>query len=69
MYSYGSKADAKTIGVDMLRQICAATSIPCVAIGGVNKENVHIALDSGAIGIAVISAVVLKKTSPKQLKS
>jgi len=53
----------------MLRQICAATSIPCVAIGGVNKENVHIALDSGAIGIAVISAVVSQKDITKAAKS
>jgi len=52
----------------MLRQICAATSIPCVAIGGVNKENVHIALDSGAIGIAVISAVVSQKDITKAAK-
>jgi len=56
----------------MLRQICAVTSIPCVAIGGVNKENVHIALESGAVGVAVISAVVSQKditNAAKELRS
>jgi len=61
VFGTGSKPDAKTIGLDMLRQICAVTSIPCVAIGGVNKENVHIALESGAVGVAVISAVISQK--------
>jgi len=32
------------------------------------KENVHIALDSGAIGIAVISAVVSQKDITKAAK-
>lgn len=68
VFGTGSKANAKTIGVDMLRQICAATSIPCVAIGGVNKENVRIALDSGAVGVAVISAVVSQKDITKAAK-
>ena len=45
----------------MLKMICQSTSLPCVAIGGINVNNAKIVLDAGAIGIAVISAVVSQK--------
>jgi len=35
--------------------------LTCVAIGGINVNNAKIVLDAGAIGIAVISAVVSQK--------
>ncbi len=53
-----TKADAKFIGLDMLKEIVNAVSIPVVAIGGINHQNVKEVLNAGVAGIAVISAVV-----------
>jgi thiamine-phosphate pyrophosphorylase len=55
-----SKEDAgEAIGVEELRRICQATSLPVVAIGGINIENLRDVIMAGATGIAVISAVAL----------
>jgi thiamine-phosphate pyrophosphorylase len=52
-----SKADADPpIGLDGLREICAAVSAPVVAIGGVDATNAAECIRSGAAGIAVIRA-------------
>jgi len=56
VFGTASKPDAKLTGVDMLKMICQSTSLPCVAIGGINVNNAKIVLNAGAIGIAVISA-------------
>lgn len=59
VYPTGSKADAgAAIGLDGLAQICAAVSIPVVAIGGVNANNAAAVMQAGAEGIAVISAIL-----------
>lgn len=44
-------------GLEELRKICSAVSIPVVAIGGINVSNVDDVLTAGAWGIAVIGAV------------
>jgi thiamine-phosphate pyrophosphorylase len=52
-----SKPDADPpIGLDGLREICAAVSTPVVAIGGVDAANVVDCIRSGAAGVAVIRA-------------
>ena len=45
-------------GLDRLREIRRAVSIPVIAIGGINRRNVRDIIEAGADGIAVISAVV-----------
>lgn len=45
-------------GLDRLREIRRAVSLPVVAIGGINRQNVEDVIAAGADGIAVISAVV-----------
>lgn len=45
-------------GLDRLREIRRAVSLPVVAIGGINRQNVQEVIAAGADGIAVISAVV-----------
>ena len=52
-----SKADAKEISFDTLKDICRAVSIPVIAIGGITEENVRELAGSGICGIAVISAI------------
>jgi thiamine-phosphate pyrophosphorylase len=53
-----SKPDADPpIGLDGLRDICEAVSIPVVAIGGVDSSNAGSCIDAGASGVAVIRAI------------
>jgi thiamine-phosphate diphosphorylase len=52
-----SKADADpAIGLDGLREICTAVSVPVVAIGGVDASNAGACIRAGAAGVAVIRA-------------
>jgi thiamine-phosphate pyrophosphorylase len=47
-------------GLERLREIRRAVSIPVIAIGGINRQNVRDVIAAGADGIAVISAVVAR---------
>ena len=52
-----SKADADPpIGLDGLREICAAVTVPVVAIGGIDTTNAADCIRAGAAGVAVIRA-------------
>jgi thiamine-phosphate pyrophosphorylase len=52
-----SKPDADpAIGLDGLREICAATGIPVVAIGGIDATNAAECIRAGAAGVAVVRA-------------
>lgn len=57
MFPTTTKADAVVRGVDVLRRMKAAVSIPVVAIGGITHENVDEVLLAGADAVCVISAV------------
>jgi len=58
-FSTTSKEDAGPgLGLERLREIRHAVSLPLVAIGGINRQNVRDVIGAGADGIAVISAVV-----------
>jgi thiamine-phosphate pyrophosphorylase len=72
IFTTGSKTDALAIGLEGLAQIRAAVKIPIVAIGGINAENTRQALNAGADGIAVISAILSVPDIPqaaRQLRS
>jgi thiamine-phosphate pyrophosphorylase len=59
VYGTPTKADAGVpIGVAGLAEVVRAVSIPVVAIGGIKPDNAAAALQAGASGIAVISAVI-----------
>jgi thiamine-phosphate pyrophosphorylase len=52
-----SKTDADPpIGLNGLREICSAVSVPVVAIGGVDETNAADCIRAGAAGVAVIRA-------------
>ena len=57
VFSTGTKLDADDVSFDTLRAICAAVSIPVVAIGGITKDNISRLAGSGIDGIAVVSAI------------
>lgn len=52
-----SKHDADpAIGLEVLREICAAVDVPVVAIGGIDASNAGDCIRAGAAGVAVIRA-------------
>jgi thiamine-phosphate diphosphorylase len=52
-----SKDDAEPpMGLAGLREICAAVSVPVVAIGGIDISNAGACIRAGALGVAVIRA-------------
>jgi thiamine-phosphate pyrophosphorylase len=59
-FSTNSKQDANHISHKTICDICAAVSIPVVAIGGINETNVGELAGCGICGVAVISAVFAK---------
>jgi thiamine-phosphate pyrophosphorylase len=59
LFDTDSKPDAGVgHGLGRLREIRQATALPLVAIGGVNARNLCRAIEAGADGVAVVSAVV-----------
>lgn len=64
-----SKADAKEISFDTLKDICKAVSIPVIAIGGITEENVKELAGTGICGVAVISAIYAQSDIKKATES
>ena len=58
IYPTTSKETAEVIGLDRLRQIMQAVTLPLVAIGGINKDNAAEVTAAGANSAAVISAIL-----------
>ncbi len=70
IFSSPTKKDAKVVGLEHLSQVRKTISIPIVAIGGINKENIAEVISAGADAAAVISAVIAKEnieTAARQL--
>ena len=65
IYPTISKETAKVIGLDGLRQIRQAVTLPLVAIGGISKDNAAEVIAAGASSVAVISAI-LQAESPEE---
>jgi len=59
VFPTGTKAySGPPIGIEGLRRLCASTTLPVVAIGGIGEGNASSVLQAGAAGIAVVSAIV-----------
>lgn len=56
-----TKQNAKNLSMDTLKAICQAVSIPVVAIGGINADNLPQLAGTGAAGAAVVSALFAQK--------
>jgi thiamine-phosphate pyrophosphorylase len=57
MFATRTKPEAVPIGLDGLRAIGEATSLPVVGVGGIDPSNARKVLAAGAAGVAVVSAV------------
>jgi len=53
-----TKAKTRPAGLETLEQVKARVSVPVVAIGGINKDNVIQVMQAGADASCVISAVI-----------
>jgi thiamine-phosphate pyrophosphorylase len=65
-----TKKDASGIGLEILKLICEAVTIPVVAIGGISKDNIMRLSGTGVDGVAVISALFAQpdiKEATKQM--
>lgn len=69
VFPTGSKADAKEVEWDVLRDICRAVHIPVVAIGGITRENVTELAGTGICGVAVISAIYAQENIPEATRA
>lgn len=63
---YPTTTKVKTVltSTDTLRDICRAVPIPVNAIGGLNKDNIHVLQGIPISGICVVSAI-MKARDPK----
>lgn len=57
VFATGTKRDAGVLSLSTLTEICAAVSIPVVAIGGINADNVIKLKGTGIAGAAVVSGI------------
>ncbi len=64
---YPTTTKVKTVltSTETLREICRAVPIPVNAIGGLNKDNIHVLQGIPIAGICVVSAI-MKAADPKQ---
>lgn len=65
---YPTTTKVKTVltSTETLREICRAVPIPVNAIGGLNKDNIHVLQGIPIAGICVVSAI-MKAADPKQV--
>ena len=56
-FGTSTKKNARNLSVPILRTISQAVSIPVVAIGGINRDNILQLAGSGVDGVAVVSAI------------
>ena len=64
IFASQSHPDIEPMGLDFLREVCAAVSISVLAIGGVTPENAGECIRAGAAGVAVLSPI-MRAEDPK----
>nr|XP_043619356.1 thiamine biosynthetic bifunctional enzyme TH1, chloroplastic isoform X2 [Erigeron canadensis] len=60
VFPTNTKANNRTIGLDGLKEVCLASKLPVVAIGGINLSNARSVMELGVVnleGVAVVSAL------------
>lgn len=64
---YPTTTKVKTVltSVDTLQEICEAVPLPVNAIGGLNKDNIHVLKNKDIAGICVVSAIMKADDSGK----
>ncbi len=57
VFPTGTKADAKKLDWEVLKEITQSVNIPVVAIGGISLENIEQLQDTGISGVAIVSGI------------
>ena len=57
VFNTSTKKDTHPLSTDALKEIADSVSIPVVAIGGINKDNIHNLRGTDIDGVAVVSAL------------
>lgn len=60
IYATATKTEAEVVAFETIAAICAAVTIPVVAIGGLNETNIHTLKGTGVDGVALVSAIFSK---------
>lgn len=71
VFTTSTKSDATEISHEMLQTICKSVTIPVVAIGGIQADNMMQLKGTGIDGIAVVSAIFASEdieSATKELK-
>jgi thiamine-phosphate pyrophosphorylase len=58
IFASSSHPEIAPAGPDFLREVCAAVTVPVIAIGGVTPENISLCIAAGAVGVAVLSPIM-----------
>ncbi len=61
VFPTATKDDARAVVMDELQKIKGSVTIPVVAIGGINEQNLPALKETGIDGIAVVSAILGKE--------
>jgi len=58
IFTEASESKLEPLGLEFLRDVCAAVTIPVLAFGGILPENAAECIEAGAAGIAVMSGIM-----------
>ncbi len=62
VFETATKEDAgRAGGIELLKEVKNAVSIPVTAIGGINEENLSLVLEAGVKKVSMISAVLMQE--------
>lgn len=69
IFGSSTKKNASPMTIEQLKAITSAVSVPVVAIGGINQENIRKLAGSGVAGAAVASGIFAEKEIGKAVAS
>jgi thiamine-phosphate pyrophosphorylase len=58
----------KPLGLDMVRVLSDASSLPLIAIGGIKPENTASVMEAGCSGVAVVTAIMNAESPAVEVK-
>lgn len=61
VFSTDTKKDARSVSIDLLKDIKKSITVPVVAIGGINEKNIKLLSDINIDGVAIVSAILGKE--------
>ena len=57
-YETGSHPGAQAAGLTLISEIASGVALPVIAIGGIRAERIEEVMQAGAVGVAVVSAIL-----------